>query len=210
MKSSYAIFRALMVLVCWAMVTQARIFENISRQSVFATCLRALQRSQRLPLRKKVEPSSFASICADEFFGAQAMPTALQMKLPQKPGPSYGEFDACAEFAGRAKEAKEQGYLGDGLLLCGRLVREDAAETRQPVSAYLPSEDSAAIASFCSAMQPEAPMQCALLAKVDRVVPVKRKPAVGAHLGVDAAAPTMASRASSLWSRFLALWHSVL
>merc|ERR1719235_1148255 len=58
----------------------------------------------------------------------------------------------CLEFAGRVVEAKEQGYLGNGTVVCGRLVKESAVVSKKNLSLYKPAEGGELQMEFCRAV----------------------------------------------------------
>jgi hypothetical protein len=113
----------------------AQAFSYITESSLFGACLQAVQLA-------KAPGVSFSKSCADAFgkSGAQA---------------AFVSMD-CAELAGRASEASDEGFLGDGRLLCGRLARERSVAASRPLAAFAPVEGSAAASVFCDVMRSEA------------------------------------------------------
>merc|ERR1719460_3180750 len=97
-------------------------FASIHEGSLFGACLNAVKRGEAPGV-------PFTKACVESFsaYGGQA--SALG--------------DDCAELAGRSSEAADEGYLGDGRLLCGRMVRERAVVSSRPLAAFTPTEGGA-------------------------------------------------------------------
>jgi len=66
--------------------------------------------------------------------------------------PSTSVPESCLEFAGRVIEANEQGYLGNGTVVCGRLVKESALVQKKDLALYKPAEGSDLQLQFCKAV----------------------------------------------------------
>merc|ERR1719191_840627 len=74
------------------------------------------------------------------------------MKDWSSAAPSTSVPDSCLEFAGRVAEAREQGYLGNGTVVCGRLVKENAVVSQNDLSLYKPAEGGELQMAFCKAV----------------------------------------------------------
>lgn len=107
---------------------------------MFGGCLQAVQSAEAPGV-------SFTKACADVFgkSGAQA---------------AFVSMD-CEELAGRVSEATDEHFLGDGRLLCGRLVRERSVAASRPLASFAPVQGSSMAASFCDVMKIEALAFCA-------------------------------------------------
>jgi len=135
-------------------------FSHVSEGSLFGACFESVQLA-------KAPGVSFSKACADAFVkgGAQATLVASD----------------CAELAGRVSEANDEQFLGDGRLLCGRLIHERALVAGRPLAAFAPSEGlqgSAAAGAFCDVMRAEALPFCA---------PPSAGPAAATLVAADAA-----------------------
>lgn len=140
----------------------SKAFAQLAEGALFGACFEAIQLA-------KAPGIPFSRACSQAFVkgGAQANLIA-------------GD---CAQLAGRASEANNEKFLGDGRLLCGRLVRERAFVAGQPLASFAPSEglqDSAAAAAFCDVMKVEALPFCA---------PASVAPATATLLPAAAVAP---------------------
>jgi len=137
-------------------------FAYLSEGALFGACFEAVQLA-------KAPGVPFSRACSDAFVkgGAQANLIA-------------GD---CAELAGRVSEANNEQFLGDGRLLCGRLIRERAFVAGRPLAAFAPSADlqySAAAGAFCDVMKVEALAFCS---------PASAAPATATLLPAAAVAP---------------------
>jgi len=114
-------------------------FSHVSEASLFGACFEAVQLA-------KVPGASFSKACAEAFAkaGAQAAPV---------PGD-------CAELAGRVSEAANEEFLGDGRLLCGRLIHERALVAGRPLASFAPTQGSVAAGAFCDVMKVESLAFC--------------------------------------------------
>lgn len=114
-------------------------FSHVSEASLFGACFEAVQLA-------KAPGTSFSKACAQAFAnaGAQAAPV---------PGD-------CAELAGRVSEAANEQFLGDGRLLCGRLIHERALVAGRPLAAFAPTQGSVAAGAFCDVMKVESLAFC--------------------------------------------------
>jgi len=140
----------------------AEAFAHLSEGALFGACFEAVQLA-------KAPGVPFSRACSDAFVkgGAQANLIA-------------GD---CAELAGRVSEANNEQFLGDGRLLCGRLIRERAFVNGRPLAAFAPSEGlqySAAAGAFCDVMKVEALAFCS---------PASAAPATATLLPAAAVAP---------------------
>lgn len=125
--------------------SSAEVFANIADGSLFGACLQSVELAQ-------VHGVSFTKACTDAFgkVGAQAVSISAD----------------CEELSGRASEAASEGFLGDGRLLCGRLMRERALATSQSLAHFAPSEGTAPLSAFCDVMKDEALQICAVASVV--------------------------------------------
>jgi len=120
-------------------------FSYVTEGSLFGGCLQAVQSAEAPGV-------SFTKACADVFgkSGAQA---------------AFVSMD-CAELAGRVSEATDEHFLGDGRLMCGRLVRERSVAASRPLASFAPVQGSSMAASFCDVMKIEALAFCATPAAI--------------------------------------------
>jgi hypothetical protein len=116
-------------------------FSQISEGSLFGACLEAVQLA-------KAPGTSFSKACTESFVKAGAQASLISSD--------------CAELAGRVSEANDEKFLGDGRLVCGRLIRERALTASRPLAAFSPAPGSAAAGTFCDVMKVEALPFCAL------------------------------------------------
>lgn len=113
----------------------ASAFSYVADGSLFGACMQAVQLAE-------APGASFTKACATAF--GQIGAKAESMNLD------------CAELAGRASEAIDEHFLGDGRLLCGRLIRERAFAGSKPLAAFAPAQASASSGAFCDVMKAEA------------------------------------------------------
>jgi len=111
------------------------VLSEVPAQLLFGACLQAAQAGAQ-------ESHDFSSACIDAFNAVV-------------PGASTSLVASdCQEFAGRVSEAQEEGYLGDGKLLCGQLVHERALGASRPLVEFLPSQDRGGVfGAFCDVMR---------------------------------------------------------
>eukprot|EP00929_Paragymnodinium_shiwhaense_P107131 TRINITY_DN731_c0_g2_i1.p2 TRINITY_DN731_c0_g2~~TRINITY_DN731_c0_g2_i1.p2 ORF type:complete len:223 (+),score=43.60 TRINITY_DN731_c0_g2_i1:118-786(+) len=152
------------------------LFATTPSDAVHSTCLAAIRRG--------METLDFAAGCRQEFAEAAA------------------ERD-CDEFAGRAEEAHEQGYLKDGHLLCGRLVQEHSTRSGQPVADYY-TGDQASASSSNSAASSEGSLGAAFAKLVPGLLgsSAPATPAAAATSG-----STGGPAKSNIWAEMAALLH---
>jgi len=86
--------------------------------------------------------------------------------------PPISLADDCTQFAGRVAEAQEEGYLGRGTMLCGRLARERSRSAGLSLASYVPTEGGELTAAFCESIKPEVMDGCVpvVLPPVDQAV----------------------------------------
>lgn len=118
-------------------------FAYVEEGLLFGSCLAAVRQA-------KAPGVSFSKACQ----------TAFQAASPQVQT-ANGLFDDCQELSGRASEASDEGFLGDGRLLCGRLTLERARVGQRPLQAFTPKEGGAVAGVFCDVMDGEEPPPCA-------------------------------------------------
>jgi hypothetical protein len=132
--------------------TQSRteVFASIDDGSIFGACLQTMQLAQ-------APGTSFAKACMDAFskYGAQTSSITSD----------------CSELAGRASEAFDEHFLGDGHLMCGRLVRERAFNTGRPLANFAPAQGGTFASAFCDVMKTEALSICAPASTATVVTP---------------------------------------
>jgi len=137
-------------------------FAHVSEGALFGVCFEAVQLA-------KAPGVPFSRACSEAFTKSGAQATLVA-----------GD---CAELAGRVTEASNEQFLGDGRLLCGRLIRERALVAGRPLAAFAPLEGlqgSAAAGAFCDVMKVEALPFCG---------PASAAPATATLLPAAAVAP---------------------
>lgn len=117
--------------------TSGEVFASVADSSLFGACLQTVHLAGAPGV-------SFSKACADAF---------------GKSGVQAASVD-CSELAGRASEAVDEHFLGDGRLMCGRLVRERSFAVGRPLASFAPAEGSPAASVFCDAMKVEALSFC--------------------------------------------------
>jgi len=115
------------------------VLHAVPSTALFGSCLQAVRQGSSAQ-------GAYANSC-ETAFGAVA--------------PGLVAKDDCSEFAGRALEAKELGYLGGGELLCGRLAKEHAVRTKRSLASYVPTSGGQDMKIFCDALRVEAIPACA-------------------------------------------------
>lgn len=110
-------------------------YSHVSEGSLFGACFEAVQLA-------KAPGIAFSKACAEAFVQAGAQANSISTD--------------CAELAGRVSEASNEQFLGDGRLLCGRLVHERALVAGQSLAAFAPAQGTAAAGAFCDVMKVEA------------------------------------------------------
>jgi len=126
-------------LVATTAEASAEIFASVKANALFGACVQTLKNAA-------VPGTSFLEACSKTFSAAVASQSSLA--------------DDCAELGGRAAEASSQGYLNDGRLVCGLLVREHASVSGNSLAGYMPESASRDSALFCNAMQNEVLTVC--------------------------------------------------
>lgn len=131
-------------------------FSYVTEGSLFGACLQAVQLAEAPGV-------SFSKACADAFGKSGAQAALVSMD--------------CAQLTGRVSEATDEHFLGDGRLLCGRLVRERSVAASRPLASFAPAEATAS-AVFCDVMKVEALPFCApAAAAAISVLPPAAQPA---------------------------------
>mmetsp|Transcript_83854 Transcript_83854/g.130918 ORF Transcript_83854/g.130918 Transcript_83854/m.130918 type:complete len:254 (-) Transcript_83854:65-826(-) len=118
---------------------KTEVFAYVHEGDLFGTCLNAVQRAE-------VPGVPFTKACQEAFSSSSSQAASVS--------------DDCAELAGRASEALDQGFLGDGRLMCGQFIRERAAIANRPLAAFTPIQGGAALVAFCDIMHGEAVPLC--------------------------------------------------
>lgn len=136
---------------------------GIPSSHLFGACISAIQKGQAPG--NSIEAACRASFGAGASTVGAARPrsglASIELEATWKPPFLAAE---CARFAGRAAEASEEGYLGNGGFLCGRLTRERALTTSTPLAAFFPEQGDSAATTFCHVMRKEALEPCRAMA----------------------------------------------
>lgn len=119
--------------------TSAQVFADVADGSLFGACMQAVHLAEAPGV-------TFSKACADAFSKSGAQASSVNTD--------------CAELAGRASEAVDEHFLGDGRLMCGRLIRERAFVTKRPLASFAPAEAGASVGAFCDVMRSEALSFC--------------------------------------------------
>lgn len=157
------------------------LFAAAPSDSLLSSCMAAIHRGAQASAG-----GDFAGACRQEFADAPAMD--------------------CEEFAGRAEEAHEQGYLTDGRLLCGRLVQEHSDRSGQPLADYYAGGNGA------STTAATASSEGGIGAAFAKIIPAiasgaTSSPAAAASASLTGTGPAGPSVNNRIWAEMAALLH---